>query len=140
MIVADTNLVAYLVLPGERTQVAEEVLGKDPAWAAPILWRSELRNVLASYVRTGRLALDHALAMAERAEELLATREFTVPTREVLVLAAASGCAAYDCEFVVLARELGVPLVTSDQALLEAFPDTAVTPERFVGLTSPVSS
>lgn len=138
MIVADTNLVAYLVLPGEHTGEAESVLIKDAAWAAPVLWRSELRNVLASYVRTGRLALDHALEMAEKAEELLATREFTVPTRDVLLLAAASGCAAYDCEFVVLARELGVPLITSDRALLEAFPDTAMAPERF--LTPPAGS
>jgi predicted nucleic acid-binding protein len=140
VIVADTNVIAYLVLPGERTQASEAVLRKDTAWAAPVLWRSELRNVLASYVRTDRLALEDALALAERAEQLLATREFTVPTRDVLLSAAASGCAAYDCEFVVLARDLGVPLITNDRALLEAFPDTAMTPERFAPLTPPADS
>jgi len=131
VIVTDTDVIAYLILPGERTEASEAVLRKDIAWAAPVLWKSELRNVLASYVRTGRLALEDALALAERAEELLATREFTVPTRNVLRLATASGCAAYDCEFVVLARELEVPLITNDRAILEAFPDTAMTPERF---------
>ena len=132
MIVADTNLVVYLVVPGEHTEAAESVLAKDSAWAAPILWRSELRNVLATYVRSGRLEVGDAVLMAEHAEALIATREYTVPTRAVLDLAAASGCAAYDCEFVVLARELDVPLVTSDRALLEAFPDATTTPERFV--------
>ncbi|MDP2955840.1 MAG: type II toxin-antitoxin system VapC family toxin [Longimicrobiales bacterium] len=133
MIVADTNLIAYLVLPGERTAAAEAVLRADPAWAAPTLWRSELRNVLATYVRAGRLALGDALSMAERAEELMAGREFSVPTEPVLALAAESECAAYDCEFVVLARELGVRLVSADARMLEAFPDTAVAPERFAG-------
>lgn len=133
MIVVDTNLVAYLVLPGERTGAAEAVLQADPAWAAPTLWRSELRNVLSTYVRRGALALEDALAMAGRAEALLAGREYTVPTEAVLALAASSGRAAYDCEFVVLARELGIPLVTCDGALLAAFPDVVVPPEGFAG-------
>ncbi|NJD18519.1 MAG: type II toxin-antitoxin system VapC family toxin, partial [Gemmatimonadetes bacterium] len=133
MIVADTNLISYLVLPGEHTREAEAVLRADPAWAAPLLWRSELRNVLATYVRGGRLALGDALSMAERAEELMAGREFTVPTEDVLSLAASSGCSAYDCEFVVLARELGVALVTVDAGLLSAFGDTAVAPEGCAG-------
>lgn len=131
MIVADTNLIAYLVLPGERTEAAEAVLRTDPAWAVPILWRSELRNVLATYVRGGTLSFGDALVMAERAESLMAGREFSVPSESVLALSSASGCAAYDCEFVVLARELGVPLVTADARLITAFPETVAAIEAF---------
>lgn len=33
-------------------------------------------------------------------------------------------CSAYDCEFVWLARDLRLPLVTADRKVLDAFPDT----------------
>ena len=33
----------------------------------------------------------------------------------------------YDCEFVALAKQTGIPLVTEDAALLRAFPDIAMT-------------
>ena len=51
MIVTDTNVIAYLYLEGERSVQVEKVLEKDPHWVAPLLWRSEFRNVLALYMR-----------------------------------------------------------------------------------------
>jgi predicted nucleic acid-binding protein len=36
-----------------------------------------------------------------------------------------SECSAYDCEFVALAKYLGVPLVTADNKLLREFPGIA---------------
>ncbi len=50
MIVVDTNVIAYLYLSNERSQQVERLLEKDSEWAAPLLWRSELRNVLALYL------------------------------------------------------------------------------------------
>lgn len=58
MIVADTNLITYLLLPTPMTAAAETLYRDDPEWAAPLLWRSELRNVLALYLRKGLLPLD----------------------------------------------------------------------------------
>ncbi|MGK7895136.1 MAG: VapC toxin family PIN domain ribonuclease, partial [Xenococcus sp. (in: cyanobacteria)] len=51
MIVADTNVIAYLFLQGERTEQAETLLLFDSEWIAPYLWRSEFRNILALYIR-----------------------------------------------------------------------------------------
>jgi len=115
MIVVDTNLIGYLLLESDRTQQAENVLQHDPVWAAPILWRSELRNVLAVQVRTGHLTLNTAQVVMQHAENLMQDREFTVTSWEVHNLAAESGCTAYDCEFVALALDLAVPLVTVDR-------------------------
>ncbi len=132
MIVVDTNVLAYLLLPGGQQAVAEQVLALDPRWAAPLLLRSEFRNVLSGWVRRGALTLDRAVTTAVEAEDYVRGREYTVPSRDVLELAGRSGCTAYDCEFVALARQLGVRLVTSDRQLLAAFPGTAVSLESFV--------
>jgi len=125
MIVVDTNILAYLYLPGEFTVAAEALLESDPDWAAPVLWRSEFRNILAGYVRRGSLGFDQALAIQEEAESLLAGAEYEVDSRSVMLLVKDSDCSAYDCEFVALAGQLGTALVTMDSKLLRAFPQIA---------------
>ena len=132
MIVADTNLLVYLYVQGQRTDESEAVLTRDPVWTVPLLWRSEFRNSLIGLVRTQALELEDALSMVEEAERWLAGHEYSVLSRQVLTLASRSGCSAYDCEFVALAQDLEVPLVTSDRQVLKAFPTIAVAPERFV--------
>lgn len=127
MIVVDTNVVAYLYLPTKHTPLAENLLRRDPEWTAPMLWRSELRNVLAFYLRQGLLEFDKAYAIQSEAESLLAGREYDVGSLDVLKLAASSGCTAYDCEFVGLAQFLGVRMVTVDRQVLRKFRSTAVS-------------
>ena len=131
MIVVDTNVLVYLLLPGEHTEQAERVLRRDPVWAAPLLWRSEFRNVLAVYMRQGRLSLDQALQLMDNAEILLHGREYTVSSVRVLSLVAGTRCSAYDGEFVALAQDLGLSLVTSDARLLAEFPATAIAMDMF---------
>ena len=105
MLVADTNLLVYLLVTGERSAQAEQALRHDPHWAAPWLWRSEFRNVLALYIRNRHLALEAAQRIMAEALDLMAGAEVHVASSQVLDLAAASGCSAYDCEFVALAQE-----------------------------------
>lgn len=131
MIVVDTNVMASLWLSTAQSDNAEKALARDPEWSAPLLWRSELRNVLASALRADLLSLDHAVEIARSAESLLAAREFGVPSADVLAAAARTGCSAYDCEFAVLARGLGVKLVSLDRKLVRAFPDLAVPLQEY---------
>jgi predicted nucleic acid-binding protein len=126
VIVVDTNVVAYLYLPGEHTERAEALLEKDADWAAPLLWRSEFRNILAGYIRRKTLTFETARDLQMEAESLLAGAEHEVDSRLVLELVRDSDCSAYDCEFVALAMSLGVKLMTEDKKLLKAFPRHAV--------------
>ena len=131
MIVVDTNVVAYLLIRGQHTPAARATLARDPEWAAPLLWRSEFRNVLALYRRRRELSLRQAVALQEGAEELLAGREYGVVSSEVLALADKSGRSAYDCEFIAVARRLSLKLVTSDRPLLASFPDDTLALDAF---------
>lgn len=88
--------------------------------------RSELRNVLAGYLRRGSLSLIQALALQTQAEALLADREVPVRSAEVFRLVESSSCSAYDCEFIAAAEALGSLLVTADRELLRAFPDITI--------------
>jgi predicted nucleic acid-binding protein len=133
VIVTDTNLLVYLYVRGQRTAQAEAVLVQDPAWAAPLLWRSEFRNTLVGLVRRRDIDLDDAVRMAHDAERRMGGAEFSVASQLVLQLAVRSRCSAYDCEFVALAQDLRVPFVTADRQVLAAFPATAVSPTDFVG-------
>lgn len=126
MIVVDSNIIAYLYLPGVFSTAAEKLLNDEPEWAAPVLWRSELRNILTGYFRRGDLTLAQAMAIQAEAEALMAGNEFDVESDAVFELVQASNCSAYDCEFIALARMLGAKLVTMDGKLLKAFPDKAV--------------
>ena len=126
MIVVDTNVLAYLYLPGEYTPVAEKLLQRDPEWAAPRLWRSEFRNILAGYIRRKTLTYDQAFKLQSEAENLLSGSEFEVDSRVVLELVRDSDCSAYVCEFIALAIRLNTTVVTMDGKLLRAFPKQAV--------------
>ncbi|MHB8255386.1 MAG: type II toxin-antitoxin system VapC family toxin [Acidiferrobacter sp.] len=126
MIVVDSNVLAYLYLPGEFTTAAETLMERDPDWNAPVLWRSEFRNILAGYLRRGQLTFGQAHALQSEAEDLLRDGEYEVDSRSVLELVRDSECSAYDCEFVALAMRLGTRLVTMDGKVLRSFPDISV--------------
>lgn len=126
MIVVDSNVLAYQYLPGEFTTAAERLLDDDPDWHAPVLWRSEFRNILAGCLRRGALEFEQAFAIQREAESLLDGAEHEPDSRRVLELVRGSDCSAYCCEFVALAETLGTRLVTMDGKLRKAFPKIAV--------------
>lgn len=132
MIVVDTNLIGYLFLTSGRSVQAEQALLRDPDWAAPLLWRSEFRNVLALYIRRNLLTLQDALQIMDAATELMVGSEYQPASAPVLNLVSTSTCSAYDCEFVALAQDLGAPLVTVDTQILDQFPSLATSLETFI--------
>ncbi len=132
MIVVDTNVIAALILPtSQHSAAAENLLRDDREWVAPAPWRSELTNILATGVRNDWFTLNQALEALATAEDVMDGGEYRVPATDVLRVASASGCTGYDSEFVVLARDLGIRLVTLDQQVLQKFPEVAVSLSTF---------
>lgn len=132
MIVVDTNILIYYFVAGDHSETAVQVHTKDPVWVAPFLWRSEFRNTMLLYLRKELLTLSQILRVVQTAERKMQDHEFHVVADDIFRLAALNNCSAYDCEFVVLAQELGVKLVTADKQILRDFPETAVSPQQFV--------
>lgn len=132
MIVVDTNVISYFYLNSDYSQIAEQAFIKDPVWAVPLLWKSEFRNVLTFYIRKKIITLLEAIEIFEWAEELLKENEYEINSMQVLSLSHSSGCSAYDCEFVNLAKDLDALLVTQDKKVLRSFPETAISINQFL--------
>ena len=132
MIVVDTNIIAYLLIPGKETDRAEKILHKDPVWCSSRLWRSEFRSVLMKYLRKEYISLAQSFQIMQKAERLMRGREYEVNSLPILEASFNSKCSTYDCEFVVLARELATQLVTSDKRVLREFPEESVSVEHFL--------
>ena len=118
MIVADTNLLVYLLLPGDQTTKVQQFYVKDSDWVAPLLWRSELINILVTYQRARELEFALCRQLIIQAERVMEGRSFAVDAESVLDVAERTGCSGYDSEFIALAEQLNVPLVTYDQKIL----------------------
>ena len=132
MIVVDTNIICYLYLPTKYSKSAELLLKKEPHWAAPILWKSEFRNVLAGYLRKKLLDFDSIISILEEAENMLSNQEYQVSSLSAMSLASKSDCSSYDCEFVALAEHLKIKLITQDKQILRNFPAIAFSLESYL--------
>jgi predicted nucleic acid-binding protein len=132
LIVVDTNLLAYAVLAGEHSELAERVALRDSDWIAPALWRHELANILATAMRVRGLSLTEALYAFAAAERLVVDAEIEPELPDRLELAARGKISAYDAEFVAVALRLDLPLVTADRRLAQAFPKAVLRIEEFV--------
>ncbi|MDI6402017.1 type II toxin-antitoxin system VapC family toxin [Balneolaceae bacterium ANBcel3] len=128
MIVVDTNILAHFWLPSDHTELCDQLFQWDPEWVAPVLWKSEFRNVVTLYMRKKLIRLPEAIQISENAEHQMKEREFHVNSVQVYDLANTSDCSSYDCEFVSLAEELDIKLITMDKQILRLFPERSVHP------------
>ena len=133
MIVVDVNTIAYLWILGEMTELAEATLEIDSAWISCILWKSEFRNILTGYLRGARMNSGSAQRCLKGAESQMSGHEYIIPSSLVMQKVSDSNCSAYDCEYVALADDQGIPLVTSDKQILKQFPKTALSLKTFAG-------
>ena len=132
LIVVDTNVIAHFFSPGALTTLTQRAYAKA-TWCAPLLWRSEYRNVLASHYLAGSLDSATARELMNKAERLMWGREFSVRSSTVLNLIETSNRSAYDCEFIALAQDFGTSLITADEPVIREFPAVAIHLREYVG-------
>lgn len=122
MVVVDTNILAYLLIEGDRTKQAQALYATDSDWRSEAFILVEFSNVLATYRRMHALSRQQAESLlaeaASRVRELL-----SVPNLRALRCAERFAVSAYDARFLAVADTLGAKLVTEDAKLRAAAPD-----------------
>lgn len=131
MIVADVNLLCYLLIQGKHTEIAERVYARDRRWIAPRFHRFELLNVLSKSVRFDGMPREHAFALWNRAFRIVPGFAVEPDPLDVFNASVELKLTTYDCEYVVLARMRKLRLVTADKQVLSAVPNLAVSIEDF---------
>lgn len=126
MIVAEVNVVAYLLIEGRKTDLARRLHALDPEWRMPSFWRAEFLNVLAMQVEYGGAPLALAEQTWQNAVALFGAAEVQVDEIGALRLAARYQITAYDAQYAELARQLGAPCVSEDRELVRKCPRLVV--------------
>jgi predicted nucleic acid-binding protein len=123
MIAVDCNILAYLLLSVEYTPRARELLELDAEWHSDAFILVELTNVLATAMRVRGLSLPQAAAALTKGQGVVESGLHMAGYSDVLALAAQLRVSAYDARFLVVARDLGLRLVTEDAKLRKAAPN-----------------
>jgi predicted nucleic acid-binding protein len=121
MVVVDTNILAYLLIKGDRTADAQALFTRDAEWRSEGFVLIEFSNILATYQRSGALSRSAAETMLATAERVVSGL-VNLPHGRALKLAAEFGVSAYDARFLGAAQSLGARLVTEDARLRTAAP------------------
>ncbi|MCC6500169.1 MAG: type II toxin-antitoxin system VapC family toxin [Anaerolineales bacterium] len=132
MIVVDANMIGYFFITGDYSPLAIQVFEKDPDWYAPMLWQSEVRSIITQYFRFKKMPLAQSQQLMNEAHDLMLEHERFVSSNLVFELVAISKCSSYDCEYVALAKETNLTLVTFDKEVLREFPQIAISPKDFM--------
>jgi predicted nucleic acid-binding protein len=121
VLAVDTNVLAYLLLEGDRTPQAQALYARDPDWRSEAFLLVEFCNILATYERRGALGADAAAELLAAAEHVTGGL-VNLPHGRALALAAEFRVSAYDARFLGAAQALGTKLVTEDAKLRTAAP------------------
>lgn len=118
MIVVDASVVAYLLIEGEMTEAVREVYQVDPDWVTPPILNHEILSILAALGMEERSSLS-VEAIWRDARALLGARQQVPDPVNALRLAVELGISGHDAQYLSLAQQLNLPLITCDAALLK---------------------
>ncbi len=122
MLVVDTNILAYLLIAGDRTKEAHSLYERDANWQSEAFLLIEFTNILTTYQRTGGLSSNQSESLLNEAGARLHNL-ITIPHLTALQTAQRFIVSAYDARFLATAEKLGAKLVTEDAKLRTAAPN-----------------
>jgi predicted nucleic acid-binding protein len=132
VIVADTNVIAQLFFPGPNSKVVAELYLLDQEWLVPAFWITEFRNVATKFYRMNVVPMDAVHEATLKAEQMLESLDFNLSSKSIYKLIETTRCSAYDCEFVALAIDFDIRLLTYHKQILNTFPEIAIRPEDYL--------
>lgn len=116
-LVLDASVALSWAFEDEQSEIAdgiEELLISGYA-CVPATWSSEIANALATGMRRGRISADDVEQFLEGLSSLDIRLEAPLaPSSAVVRFAVDAGLTAYDAEYVLLAHQRGLPLVTAE--------------------------
>ena len=121
MVVVYTNILAYLLIAGDRTKDAQSLYERDADWKSEAFLLIEFSNILATYQRNGYLSGNQSESLLNEAETRM-NNLIAVPHVTALQTAQRFVVSAYDARFLAVAEKLGAKLVTEDTKLRFAAP------------------
>lgn len=120
--VPDASVAASWVLPDEAASAADQALdrlGRETAMVPGVFW-DELRNLLLTAERRGRIDESYADASMARLRRLSIRCPGEPDDRDVMALARSHGLTAYDASYLAIAIREGCELASLDRHLNEA--------------------
>lgn len=121
-IVTDAAVFLALAFQDEATALAEAVLKAVQSEGAfvPALFWFEIRNVLITSERRGRITPEHTHAFLQSLSIQRIEVDIMPPESAVLTLARRHNLTVYDSAYLELAQRKRAPLATLDAALIRA--------------------
>ena len=133
MIVVDSSVISFLFLEGELTESVKELHRIDSEWITPPILNHEMLNILA-VVGTADQAGAPMEEIWRDIRALLGSRQQVPDPLRSLHLAIELKISGYEAQYVALAQQLNMPLVTEEQRLLEQLPDLCLSIEEALKL------
>ena len=128
--VPDASIAGAWLLPDEAATLAEQALDRlaQETACVPNLFWDEVRNLLLSAERRGRVGRGYADTSLARIRRLPFQSPGDAEDRHILELAGRHGLTAYDASYLALAMREGCPLVSLDVRLRSAARSEGVPP------------
>jgi len=121
MIVVDATVVSFLFIEGEMTQSAKELFQRDAEWVTPPILNHEMLSILA-VIGSADQVVEPLEEVWRQIRSLIGARQQVPDPLLALRIAIELKISGVHGQYLALAEQLNLPLVTEDIKLRELAP------------------